>query len=186
MSQVPSPKFSSINRLFAAAAFALMAGAASSAQAEDRGFMAFFEDPAQPAEDMSAYYGGQQEQRQQQAYYSGQPDEQDQRLGREYPTTTKEVVSDPTNERAGTITVDTGNRYLYLSLGGGEAVRYGIGVGRQGFTWKGRVHIGRKESWPAWTPPSTPTARRCAAVTSPAPLRWRTCRVCGSRSRRAR
>jgi lipoprotein-anchoring transpeptidase ErfK/SrfK len=106
---------------------------------------------------MTAYYGAQP---QQQAYYSGQPDEQDQRLGREYPSSTREIVSDPTNERPGTITIDTANRHLYLSLPGGRAMRYGIGVGRQGFTWKGRVHIGRKEVWPDWTPPSAMLKRR--------------------------
>lgn len=156
MSQVVPPKFSSTQRFLAAAA--LMAGlAASSAKADDRGFMAFFDDPQQPAQEMSAYYGGQQEQ---QANYGAQPEAQDQRLGREYPSTTKEIVADPTNERPGTITVDTANRYLYLSLANGQAVRYGIGVGRQGFTWKGRVNIGRKESWPAWTPPSAMLKRR--------------------------
>ena len=139
-----------------AAAFALVAGA-STARADDRGFMAFFEDPQQQqTEQMTAYYGGQD----QQAYYGGQGAEQDQRLAREYPSTTKEMMPDPTEERPGTITVDTANRYLYLSLPGGQAVRYGIGVGRDGFTWKGRVRIGRKESWPAWTPPSAMLKRR--------------------------
>ena len=87
-------------------------------------------------------------------------DQEDARLAREYPTTTREIVQDPTNERPGTVTVDTNNRYLYLSLPNGQAVRYGVGVGRQGFTWKGRTHIGRKEAWPNWTPPAEMLKRR--------------------------
>jgi lipoprotein-anchoring transpeptidase ErfK/SrfK len=141
-------------RLFLAAAFALTASAFSTtASAENSGFLALFEE-ATPADapDYSAYYGGQQ-----QASY----DQQDEtRLQREYPTATREIVSDPTNERPGTITVDTEGRYLYLSLANGRAVRYGIGVGRDGFTWKGRVHIGRKEAWPDWTPPKEMLKRR--------------------------
>lgn len=119
--------------------------AATPASANDRSFMAFFEEPAQAPEEMQAV-----------AY--GEPD--DARLARDYPTSTREIVADPTSERPGTITVDTKNRYLYLSLPGGEAVRYGVGVGRQGFTWRGRTHIGRKEAWPGWTPPSAMLKRR--------------------------
>jgi lipoprotein-anchoring transpeptidase ErfK/SrfK len=113
-------------------------------------------------EPQQAYYGSED----QQAYYASQDpqayygDQDEARLAREYPTTTREIVPDPTNERPGTITVDTKNRYLYLSMANGEAVRYGVGVGRQGFTWKGRTHIGRKETWPGWTPPSAMLKRR--------------------------
>ena len=81
-------------------------------------------------------------------------------ISRKTPTTTKEIVSDPTNQRPGTITVDTMNRALYLSLPNGQAVRYGVGVGREGFTWSGHVRIGRKESWPVWTPPADMLKRR--------------------------
>jgi lipoprotein-anchoring transpeptidase ErfK/SrfK len=81
-------------------------------------------------------------------------------LARETPSTTREIVTDPTEERPGTITIDTQNRYLYLSLPNGQAVRYGVGVGRQGFAWHGRTHIGRKEEWPDWTPPSAMLKRR--------------------------
>lgn len=143
------------HRLLTVAAFALAAGAfAAPASAENSGFLALFEEatPAD-AQNYTAYYGGGQ----QQAYYSEQDDT---RLQRDYPTATREIVSDPTNERPGTITVDTAGRYLYLSLANGRAVRYGIGVGRQGFTWKGRVHIGRKETWPDWTPPKEMLKRR--------------------------
>jgi lipoprotein-anchoring transpeptidase ErfK/SrfK len=139
-------------RFLAVAAFSLAAGIATGAMADERGFMALFEDQPAAATDMTAYYGGEPLQQQ------GAPD--DTQLGREYPTSTREMVADPTNERAGTITVDTENRHLYLSLGNGQAMRYGIGVGREGFTWKGRVRIGRKESWPDWTPPKDMLKRR--------------------------
>jgi lipoprotein-anchoring transpeptidase ErfK/SrfK len=81
-------------------------------------------------------------------------------LGRQSPKTTREVVADPTGARAGTITVDTRNRYLYLSLADGRALRYGIGVGRPGFEWKGAAHVGRKAEWPSWTPPAAMLKRR--------------------------
>jgi lipoprotein-anchoring transpeptidase ErfK/SrfK len=58
-----------------------------------------------------------------------------------------------TSEAPGTIIVDTPNTYLYLVLGGGKALRYGIGVGREGFTWSGVKTIERKAEWPDWTPP---------------------------------
>ena len=58
-----------------------------------------------------------------------------------------------TKEPAGTIIVDTPNTYLYLVLGQGKALRYGIGVGREGFTWCGAERISRKAEWPDWNPP---------------------------------
>jgi lipoprotein-anchoring transpeptidase ErfK/SrfK len=81
-------------------------------------------------------------------------------LSGEYSSGTRTVVADPTRQRAGTITVDTQNRYLYLSMADGQAIRYGVGVGRPGFTWRGHTHIGRKETWPNWTPPSAMLRRR--------------------------
>jgi lipoprotein-anchoring transpeptidase ErfK/SrfK len=67
--------------------------------------------------------------------------------------TTRKEVMDPTGEPAGTVTINTHERKLYLSLGGGRALQYGIGVGREGFAWKGEAEIGRKAFWPGWTPP---------------------------------
>ena len=58
-----------------------------------------------------------------------------------------------TKESAGTIIVDTPNTYLYLVLGQGKALRYGIGVGREGFTWSGAEKVSRKAEWPDWNPP---------------------------------
>jgi len=65
----------------------------------------------------------------------------------------RQIVNFPTTEPAGTIIVDTPNTYLYLLLGHGQAVRYGIGVGRDGFTWSGTERITRMKEWPDWFPP---------------------------------
>jgi lipoprotein-anchoring transpeptidase ErfK/SrfK len=59
-----------------------------------------------------------------------------------------------TKEPAGTIIIDTPNTYLYLVLGNGKAIRYGIGVGREGFTWAGTERISRMAEWPDWHPPT--------------------------------
>jgi lipoprotein-anchoring transpeptidase ErfK/SrfK len=69
------------------------------------------------------------------------------------PILRRQVVFYPTKEPAGTIIIDTPNTYLYLVLGKDQAVRYGIGVGREGFTWSGRERITRVAEWPDWTPP---------------------------------
>ncbi|MCA1300102.1 L,D-transpeptidase [Stappia indica] len=58
-----------------------------------------------------------------------------------------------TSEKPGSVVVDTRKRYLYYVLPDGKAVRYGIGVGREGFTWSGREKVSRKAKWPSWTPP---------------------------------
>lgn len=65
----------------------------------------------------------------------------------------RQIVSYSTKEKAGTIIVDTPNRYLYLVLPGRKAVRYGIGVGKAGFAWEGEAYIAWKQEWPTWTPP---------------------------------
>ena len=82
------------------------------------------------------------------------------RPSRAVPQTTRIVVADPTGKGAGSITIDTKSRYLYLSLGDGKAMRYTVGVGRPGFTWSGKVRVGRKAEWPAWTPPPEMLKRR--------------------------
>ena len=70
------------------------------------------------------------------------------------------LMKDPTEEKPGTITVDTKNRWLYLSMENGEAMRYDIGVGRDGFAWSGEAYVGRRAEWPTWTPPSDMLKRR--------------------------
>jgi lipoprotein-anchoring transpeptidase ErfK/SrfK len=74
--------------------------------------------------------------------------------------TTQKTVSDPTGEAAGTVTINTRQRKLYYSLGGGQAVSYSIAVGKAGFSWKGAATIGRKAFWPGWTPPKEMLQRR--------------------------
>ena len=66
----------------------------------------------------------------------------------------RQQVNYPTTEAPGTIVIDTPNTYLYFVLGGGRAIRYGIGVGRDGFTWSGVKTIERKSEWPDWLPPA--------------------------------
>ena len=65
----------------------------------------------------------------------------------------RQLVDYPTNQPAGTIVVDTPHTYLYLIMGHGKALRYGIGVGREGFTWTGTERISRMKEWPDWFPP---------------------------------
>ncbi len=65
----------------------------------------------------------------------------------------RQVVRYKTDEKPGTIIVDTKNKHLYFVLEGGKAVRYGIGVGREGFEWKGAARVAMKREWPTWTPP---------------------------------
>jgi lipoprotein-anchoring transpeptidase ErfK/SrfK len=72
----------------------------------------------------------------------------------------RQMVAYPTNEPPGTIIIDTGHTFLYLTLGRGMAMRYGIGVGRQGFTWSGVETIVRKSEWPDWIPPAQMVARQ--------------------------
>ena len=66
----------------------------------------------------------------------------------------RQMVAYRTKEPAGTIVVDTANTYLYFVLGNGQAIRYGIGVGREGFTWAGEERISRMSQWPDWHPPA--------------------------------
>ncbi|GAA0772507.1 L,D-transpeptidase [Roseibium denhamense] len=70
------------------------------------------------------------------------------------PTYYRQLVDYYSPERAGTIIVDTPNRYLYLTMENGKAMRYGVGIGRAGFDWGGRARIAYKRPWPTWTPPA--------------------------------
>lgn len=65
----------------------------------------------------------------------------------------KKEVRYKTGESPGTIVIETRRKYLYLVLGGGKALRYGVGVGREGFAWQGEEHVTRKAEWPSWHPP---------------------------------
>jgi len=70
------------------------------------------------------------------------------------------LVEYSTKEPAGTIIIDTPNTYLYLVLGQGKALRYGIGVGREGFTWSGTERVTKVAEWPDWTPPEEMIVRQ--------------------------
>ena len=72
----------------------------------------------------------------------------------------RQIVSYPTREAPGTVIIDTPHTYLYYVLGSGQAIRYGIGVGREGFTWSGTQTITKKAEWPDWTPPPEMIARQ--------------------------
>jgi lipoprotein-anchoring transpeptidase ErfK/SrfK len=72
----------------------------------------------------------------------------------------RQIVSYSSREAPGTIIIDTPNTYLYYVLGSGQAIRYGIGVGRDGFTWSGTQSITQKKEWPDWFPPPEMIARQ--------------------------
>jgi lipoprotein-anchoring transpeptidase ErfK/SrfK len=72
----------------------------------------------------------------------------------------KQVVDYTGKESAGTIVIDTPNKFLYLVQGNGKALRYGVGVGKPGFTWAGVKTISAKKEWPDWTPPAEMLVRR--------------------------
>lgn len=72
----------------------------------------------------------------------------------------RQEVDYPTSERPGTLIVDTPAKFLYHVLPGQRAMRYGIGVGREGFAWSGRAIVAYKRKWPRWTPPDEMVARQ--------------------------
>ena len=87
--------------------------------------------------------------------YYGQPSQQT-----VHPRYLKQVVDYDGRERAGTVIINTNERFLYLIQDNGTAIRYGIGVGRPGFTWAGIHHVTSKREWPDWTPPPEMLKRR--------------------------
>lgn len=72
----------------------------------------------------------------------------------------RQIVSDTSGEAPGTIVIDPGRTRLFLVLGGGRALQYGIGVGREGFEWSGTQQISRKAEWPDWIPPQQMISRQ--------------------------
>jgi lipoprotein-anchoring transpeptidase ErfK/SrfK len=85
------------------------------------------------------------------------PDAADEELSPEF---ARQMVFFRSNEAPGTIVVQTSERFLYVVQPGGRAIRYGIGVGRDGFQWQGLLRITKKQEWPDWTPPSEMIARQ--------------------------
>ncbi|WP_441238564.1 L,D-transpeptidase [Bradyrhizobium sp. 930_D9_N1_4] len=146
-------KSSSIRRRFsprAAAAFAIATALLTvpfAAQAQTLGYA-----PMQPQiypQDQTTYSRGYAEEPQAADEDAALPD----RLR-------KQIVSFDRSEPAGTIVIDTGNTFLYYVLGNGRAIRYGVGVGREGFTWAGVQTVTRKAEWPDWHPPAEMIARQ--------------------------
>ncbi|MCC2687827.1 MAG: erfK 1 [Rhizobiaceae bacterium] len=88
----------------------------------------------------------------------------------------RQVVNLDTREKPGTIIVDTGEKHLYFVMPGGKAMRYGIGVGREGFEWKGTARIAIKREWPVWTPPAEMIRRQ------PELAKWRSGQPPGPRN----
>ena len=76
------------------------------------------------------------------------------------PRLQRQIVDYASKEAAGTVIIDTPHTFLYYVLGNGKAIRYGIGVGREGFTWSGVRSIERKTEWPDWHPPAEMIARQ--------------------------
>jgi lipoprotein-anchoring transpeptidase ErfK/SrfK len=72
----------------------------------------------------------------------------------------RQIVTFPSHEVPGTVIIDTANTFLYYILGSGRAIRYGIGVGREGFTWSGVKSVARKAEWPDWYPPAQMIGRQ--------------------------
>ena len=138
---------SSSGRILAVAALALMANAASPATAAPLPLFPFLPlPPVQQAPEPQV---------------QAVPDTDDDGASTELPARLKrQIVNYATREAPGTIVIDTPNTYLYFVLGNGRAVRYGIGVGRDGFTWSGVQSITRKAEWPNWTPPAEMIARQ--------------------------
>lgn len=72
----------------------------------------------------------------------------------------RRLILDPTGEAPGTIVVILAERHLYLVQPGGRAIRYGVGIGKDGFVWSGRANIQYKREWPTWTPPAEMIKRK--------------------------
>jgi len=76
------------------------------------------------------------------------------------PSFARKLVAYPTPEPPGTIVIDPGGHFLYVMQEGGQAIRYGVGVGAEGFLWSGRATIHNKQEWPDWYPPAEMLARK--------------------------
>ncbi|MCM2294449.1 L,D-transpeptidase [Allorhizobium sp. BGMRC 0089] len=81
-------------------------------------------------------------------------------INRVKPQFRRQIVAYQTTENPGTIVVNTKERFLYYVLGDGKAIRYGIGVGKQGFAWAGEAHVAWKQEWPNWHPPKEMAVRK--------------------------
>ena len=82
------------------------------------------------------------------------------------PAFARQVVAYPTHERPGTIIIDPASHFLYLIHDAGQAIRYGVGVGKEGFVWSGRATVHSKQEWPDWYTPAEMlrASRSCAST----------------------
>ena len=76
------------------------------------------------------------------------------------PAFARQTVAYATHEAPGTIVIDPASHFLYLVQGGGKAIRYGVGVGAEGFVWTGRATVHTKQEWPDWYPPAEMLQRK--------------------------
>jgi lipoprotein-anchoring transpeptidase ErfK/SrfK len=96
----------------------------------------------------------------QQAFVAYDPTPRANRYAAPDPKFQAQVVDFATEEAPGTIIIDTQEKFLYFVLKDGMAIRYGVGVGKEGFGWSGTVRVGAKQEWPSWTPPAEMIKRR--------------------------
>jgi lipoprotein-anchoring transpeptidase ErfK/SrfK len=92
-------------------------------------------------------------------FLAGQPREGQGKYRSDYSPIPRKTVSYNAKVPAGTIIIETSERRLYYTLGNGKAVKFAVGVGREGFEWSGTNRISRKAEWPGWTPPAEMRAR---------------------------
>ncbi len=92
-------------------------------------------------------------------FLAGQPREGGNKYRSDHSPIPRKTVSYNAKAPAGTIIIETGERRLYYTLGNGKAIKFAVGVGREGFEWSGTNRISRKAEWPGWTPPAEMRAR---------------------------
>jgi lipoprotein-anchoring transpeptidase ErfK/SrfK len=92
-------------------------------------------------------------------FLAGQPREGGNKYRSDHSPIPRKTVSYNAKVPAGTIVIETGERRLYYTLGNGKAIKFAVGVGREGFEWSGTNRISRKAEWPGWTPPAEMRAR---------------------------
>jgi lipoprotein-anchoring transpeptidase ErfK/SrfK len=92
-------------------------------------------------------------------FLAGQPREGGNKYRSDHSPIPRKTVSYNAKVPAGTIIIETGERRLYYTLGNGKAIKFAVGVGREGFEWSGTNRISRKAEWPGWTPPAEMRAR---------------------------
>ena len=149
------------NRKTVVSLAALIAGfaltGAAQAQSQQGQSYAFYAPPMQQQQQIAPQGPYQGQMQSEDSQYDSQIGNEDAQLD---PRLQRQVVDYPSREAPGTIIVDTPHTYLYYVLGNGKAMRYGIGVGREGFTWAGVKQVARKAEWPDWYPPSEMIARQ--------------------------